>query len=70
MEFVLRITIENDATEGDYNLGELIGEVAKKVATYGVVNNRHYNVRDTNGNTVGRFGRYSTPKRNNNLKGE
>lgn len=57
-EFVLRITIANDATLGDANLADIVKEVAEKIAFVGIEDNRHFNVRDLNGNVVGRFGRY------------
>lgn len=59
-EFVLRIDIANDATQGDYNLADMLTNVARTLKCLGIEDNRAYNVRDYNGNVVGRFGRYST----------
>lgn len=59
LEFVLRIEIGNEATLGDANLADIVERIAKDIAWKGIEDNRHFVVRDVNGNTVGRYGRYS-----------
>lgn len=61
-EFVLRIDIANAATQGDANVADILRSVAEKVAFLGINDNTHYNVKDANGNEVGRYGRYSEPE--------
>jgi hypothetical protein len=59
-EFVLRFTVASDATLGDANAADILRKAAEYVAWSGVEDNRAYNVRDLNGNVVGRMGRYTT----------
>lgn len=59
-EFVLRITIGNEATLGDSNLADILHGVAERIAFVGITDNTDVRVRDLNGNTVGRCGRYTS----------
>ena len=54
-EFVLRFDIGGDA-----NVAEILHSVANKIEGIGIADNHAYKVRDANGNTVGRYGRYVT----------
>ena len=59
-EFVLRFDIGNDATLGDANVADILRKIANDIEHIGIEDNRHIRVRDLNGNTIGRYGRYVT----------
>ena len=59
-EFVLRINLGNAAASDDADVADMLRKAADYVERMGTENNRSYNVRDLNGNTVGAMGRYLT----------
>ena len=59
-EFVLRFDIGNETTLGDANVAEILHSIANYIEGIGITDNRDYKVGDANGNTVGRYGRYTT----------
>jgi len=61
-EFILHITVASDATLGDANIADLLKKTADTIAFVGIPDNTHMNLRDLNGNVVGRFGRYTWEK--------
>ena len=59
-EFVLRITVANVATLDHEDIADILKKAAKNIAFVGFQDNTHMNLRDLNGNVVGRYGRYTS----------
>ena len=61
MKFMLEIELGNDAMRDDADIAEALARVAKRVETIGTEYNRAFVIRDTNGNTVGRWSVVTDP---------
>ena len=59
-EFVLTINIGNVATLDHADIADILKKAAKNIAFVGFQDNTHMNLRDLNGNVVGRYGRYTS----------